>query len=70
MVIDANNVIEISPVQCEEAVVSLDGQIKMDFEPSYMIQVVKAERKLKFVQLHPTPFFGTLEQRLRRIEEL
>lgn len=70
MVIDARNEIVLSPVQCEEAVISLDGQIKMDFKPSNLIQIVKAERKLKFVQLHPTPFFGTLEERLRRIEEL
>lgn len=70
MVIKAENEIIISPVQCEEAVISLDGQIKMDFKPSNLIKIVKAERKLKFVQLHPTPFFGTLEERLRRIEEL
>ncbi|MGE5389730.1 MAG: NAD(+)/NADH kinase [Deltaproteobacteria bacterium] len=70
MVIHADNEIIINPVESEESVISLDGQIKMDFNATYKIQVVKADRKLKLVQLHPTPFFGTLEQRLRRIEEL
>lgn len=70
MVIHTDNQIVINPVECEEAVISLDGQIKMDFKSNCKIQVVKADRKLKLVQLHPTPFFGTLEQRLRRIEEL
>lgn len=70
MVIHADNEIVIHPVEADEAVISLDGQIKMDFKPDDKIQVVKADRKLKLVQLHPTPFFGTLEQRLRRIEEL
>jgi len=70
MVIHADNEIVINPVESDEAVISLDGQIKMDFKPGYKIQVVKADRKLKLVHLRPTPFFGTLEQRLRRIEEL
>lgn len=70
MVLHADNEIIINPVECDEAVISLDGQIKLDFKPGYRIQVAKADRKLKLVQLHPTPFFATLEQRLRRIEEL
>lgn len=70
LIIDAKNELVIKPIECNETIISLDGQVKIAFEPSFTIRVRKADRKLKLVQLHPAPFFATLNERIGRIEEL
>ncbi len=66
MVIAAEKEISLYPLRCEEAVISIDGQVKIDWEENCIIKVKKAEQKLKLVKLKPRFFFQTIAKRIQR----
>lgn len=66
MVIAAQKEISLYPLRCEEAVISIDGQVQVDWEEDYIIKVKKAEHKLKMVNLKQEFFFQTIAKRLQR----
>lgn len=69
LVIAADKDIELLPVYCEEALISIDGQVKIDWEENYRIEVKKAAFKLNLVNMRPRHFFQTIMKRLRRSGE-
>jgi NAD+ kinase len=66
MVIAAQKEIELVPLHCEEALIAIDGQVKIDGEEYYVVKVKKAEHKLRLANLRPRHFFQTIMERLRR----
>lgn len=66
MIIAAEKEIDLIPLHCEEALISIDGQVKIDGEENYVIRVKRAEHKLKLVNMRPRYFFQTIMKRLRR----
>lgn len=69
IIIAAEKEIELVPRHYEEALISVDGQVRIDGEENYVIKVKKAEHKLKLANLQPRYFFQTIMKRLRRSEE-
>jgi len=66
MVINAHKEISLFPVRCEEAVLSIDGQVKIDWDENCMIKVKMAANKLKMIRLKEQLFFQTIDKRLQR----
>jgi len=51
VVISSRRSLEITPVECQETLICIDGQIKRDFKPDNSIKVRQAEFKLQMVDL-------------------
>jgi NAD+ kinase len=68
LVISSRRTLEITPVECQDAIICIDGQIRRDFKPDTSIKVRQAEFKLQLVDLKETSFFNSIGSRLRRIE--
>lgn len=68
LVISSRRILEITPVECQDAIICVDGQIRRDFKPDNSIKVRQAEFKLQMVDLTGTGFFSRMGNRLRRIE--
>jgi NAD+ kinase len=66
LVIAADKEIQLLPLHCDEALISIDGQVKIDWEENYKIKVKKADHKLKLVNMRPRHFFQTITKRLGR----
>ena len=66
LVIAADKEIDLCPLHCDEALISIDGQVKIDWEDNYRVKVKKAEYKLLLVNMRPRHFFQTISKRLRR----
>lgn len=66
MIIGAEKEIDLIPLHGEEALISIDGQVKIDGKENYVIRINKAETKLKLVNMKPRHFFQTIMKRLRR----
>jgi len=66
MVINSHKEISLFPVRCEEAVLSIDGQVKIDWDENCMIKVKMATHKLKMVRLKEQLFFQAIDKRLQR----
>ena len=69
LVIAAEKEIEVIPLDCEETLISIDGQVKIDFKESFVIRIKKADYKLKLINMQPRYFFETMMKRLRRSDE-
>ena len=69
MVINAHKDIKLFPVRCEEAVISIDGQVKIDWDENFTIEVKMAKHKLKMVRLKEQHFFQAIEKRLQRHQQ-
>lgn len=69
LVIGAEKEIELLPLHCEEALITVDGQVKIDGQEDYVIRVSRAEHNLKLVTMRPRFFFHTIMNRLRRSSE-
>ncbi|NLX03117.1 MAG: NAD(+)/NADH kinase [Syntrophomonadaceae bacterium] len=68
LVISSRRILEITPVECQDAIICIDGQIRRDFKPYNSIKVRQAEFKLQMVDLKRTGFFSSMANKLRRIE--
>lgn len=66
MIIAANKEIELIPVRGDEALISIDGQVKIDGKENYVIRINQAKTKLKLVNMRPRHFFQTIMKRLQR----
>ena len=66
LVVAADKEIDLCPLHCDEALISVDGQVKIDWEDNYRVKVKKAEYKLLLVNMRPRHFFQTISKRLRR----
>lgn len=66
MIISAEKEIDLVPLHCEEALISIDGQVRIDGEENYVIKIKKADNKLKLVNMRPRYYFQTIMNRLRR----
>ncbi|MEN6348405.1 MAG: NAD(+)/NADH kinase [Syntrophomonas sp.] len=64
LVVTSEKVLTLTPLQCQDAIISIDGQVKIDFDPEYRIIVKKAPQKLKLVKLKNKPFFNAIDNRL------
>jgi len=66
LIVSADKVLTLTPEENNEAVVYMDGQVQIPFEQDYEIKVIKANARLKLIDLKKMPFFSTVESRLRR----
>ncbi len=66
IIIAADKEIGLIPVHAEEALISIDGQVKIDGKENYVIKINKAQPKLKLVNMRPRHFFQTIMKRLQR----
>jgi len=69
LVIAAEKEIEVIPLDCEETLISIDGQVKIDFKDNFVIRIKKADYNLKLINMQPRYFFETMMKRLRRSDE-
>lgn len=69
VIIAADKEIELVPLHCDEALISVDGQVRIDGEENYVIMIRKAAHHLKLVNMRPRYFFQTIMKRLRRNSE-
>lgn len=68
LVIGAQHPLVIKPRDARDAVICVDGQIQMDFEPEYSVRIQQAANPLRMVNLTGALLFDNLEGRLRRNE--
>jgi len=68
MVISGGHQITIYPIESEETVICVDGQVRHDFKPGYRLEIASSGQKLRLVDLKMVPFFAGLNERLGRIE--
>ncbi len=68
IVINARHKLVISPLESDETVVCVDGQVRHDFKPGYRLEISKTNQKLRLIDLNGVPFFAGLNERLGRIE--
>lgn len=61
MVIDAEKIIEINPVERQEVLLSIDGQVIIRLNSNYSIRIKKAQQKLKFVNVKEWSLFNVLD---------
>lgn len=64
LVVAPERVLSLTPLECREAVICIDGQVKIDFEPEYRIIVKRAQHKLKLINLKRKPFYNLIDARL------
>ncbi|MDD4801700.1 MAG: NAD(+)/NADH kinase [Syntrophomonas sp.] len=70
MVINADKEISFYPLRCEEAEITIDGQVNMIWRNDFHIKVKKAQHKLKLINLKPAYFFQTITKRLQLNDDL
>ena len=51
LVISSRRTLEITPLECQDAIICIDGQIRRDFKPDNSIKVRQGEFKLQLVDL-------------------
>lgn len=68
LVISSQRVLEITPVEYQDAIICIDGQIRRDFKPNNSIKVRQAEFKLQLIDLKGTGFFSSMGNKLGRIQ--
>ncbi|MGS0764048.1 NAD(+)/NADH kinase [Syntrophomonas curvata] len=68
MVLSSRRLLELTPLDCQGAIICIDGQIRRDFKALNTIGVSRAEFKLSLVDLKGSGFFNNMGNRLRRIE--
>lgn len=66
----AAKTLRIFPLSSPEAVICVDGQIKVDYQKDVVVEIRKAPQPLRLVDLTGTPFFANLEKRLTYSEDL
>lgn len=69
LVIGGGQQIELQPLHGEEAVITIDGQIRINGQESCVVNVRRAQHKLRLVNMRPRHFFHTIMKRLRRSSE-
>lgn len=62
LVIHPQRTIYIEPLECQKAVVSIDGQVNIDFKANYNIEVTTAPTRLKFAAINRRPFFTLVDR--------
>lgn len=62
--------ISISNLTSNEALICMDGQVKLNVESEFKINIKKAGHKLALVDLKNKPFFSTVDSRLKRNEAI
>jgi len=70
LVIGPDKEITLIPRVCQDALITIDGQVKIDWHPGYKVKVRKASKKLKMIVFKERNFFETIMIRLRRSEDL
>ncbi len=70
LVISPDKNIILSDLTPGEALIFIDGQIKLDMEENFKINIKKAYHKLALVDLKNKPFFSGADARLRKNEVL
>jgi len=68
LVINGEHKLIVSPIESDETVICIDGQVRREFRPGCRVEISKSEHKLKLVDLNSIPFFAGLNERLGRIE--
>lgn len=68
LVIGAQYPLVIKPRDARDAVICVDGQVHMDFEPGYSVRINRAANPLRMVNLTGALLFDNLEGRLKRNE--
>jgi NAD+ kinase len=66
MVISAQKEIDLYPLHCEGAEISIDGHVNIKWDSNYIIKIKKANHKLKMINLKPRFFFQTVAKKLQR----
>ena len=66
LVISSRRSLKITPVECQDVIICIDGQIRRDFKPDNSIKLRQAEFKLQMVDLTETGFFSSMGSRLGR----
>lgn len=70
IVLGSQHCLTVEPREVEEALISVDGQVQIDYGPGQRLGIKKALHPLRMVNLSGALFFDNLESRLRRNEEL
>jgi NAD+ kinase len=62
LVIHPARTIYIETQNCKQAVISIDGQVNIDFKANYKIEVRTAPTRLKFAAINRRPFFSLVDR--------
>jgi NAD+ kinase len=63
MVIHPQRTINLVPLQYQSAVISIDGQVNIDFKQNYQIKIRKAPARLKLAVINQRPFYTLVDRR-------
>lgn len=66
MIISAQKEINLYPLHCEGAEISIDGHMNIKWDSNCVIKVKKAKHQLKLINLKPRFFFQTVAKKLQR----
>lgn len=62
MVIHPGRSIGVVPLECQKAVISIDGQVNIDFKANYSIRVKTATARLKLAAINSRSFFALVDR--------
>ncbi|NLB88047.1 MAG: NAD(+)/NADH kinase [Syntrophomonadaceae bacterium] len=68
LVVSAYKNISISNLISDETLIIMDGQVKVNVENGFIINIQKASHKVRLIDLKNKPFFSTIDVRLKRNE--
>ncbi len=68
MALSSRRMLELTPLDCQDAIICIDGQIRRDFKALNAIKISRAEFKLNLVDLKGAGFFNNMGNRLQRTE--
>jgi NAD+ kinase len=67
-VLSSDLLLELTPVEYQDAIICLDGQVLRELNVHTRIKIKKAEYRLKLVNMKKWSFLYNLENRLKRLE--
>ncbi len=65
-VIAASKFINVNPPHGKDIIISMDGQVIMDFKNNHSMEIKRASKGLRLANLKKLPFFATINKRLKR----
>lgn len=66
IVVSADKIITVVPVNCSGAIIGMDGQIEYEFKTDYQIRIKQADITLNLITLKPQSFFQRIDKKLGR----
>lgn len=66
LVLDSKRVLSLTPLQCQDTIISMDGQVSIEFTRDSWIEIKKASEKLQLLRFREENFFLAINGNFRK----